>query len=77
MDIKIIKHAVLDNIPSGSGIELVNGVIYIIGDDSEYLYGLNHELRVIHQVMEKLSGLAILLMRLVNVCSVSKIGGNS
>ncbi len=50
MDIKIIKHAVLENIPSGSGIELVNGVIYIIGDDSEYLYGLNHELRVIHQV---------------------------
>lgn len=50
MDINIIKHAVLDNIPSGSGIELVNGIIYIIGDDSEYLYGLNHELRVIHKV---------------------------
>lgn len=50
MNIKIIKHALLNNIPSGSGIELVDGIIYIIGDDSEYLYGINHELRVIHQV---------------------------
>ncbi|MDB5273306.1 MAG: hypothetical protein JWO58_1673 [Chitinophagaceae bacterium] len=50
MKLNILKHEHLANIPSGSGIELVNGIIYIIGGDSEYLYGLNHELRVIHQV---------------------------
>jgi hypothetical protein len=50
VQINIIKHALLENIPSGSGIELINGIIYIIGDDSEYLYGLNQELKVIHQV---------------------------
>src|SRR3954471_18598379 len=50
MKIKILKHETLSTIPSGSGIELVNGIIYIIGDDSEILYGLNHELRVIHEV---------------------------
>lgn len=50
MNINIIKHALLNNIPSGSGIELVDGIIYIIGDDCECLFGLNHELRVIHQV---------------------------
>ena len=50
MQIKILKHHVLDNIPSGSGIELIDGIIYIIGDDSEFLYGLNHELRVLHKV---------------------------
>jgi hypothetical protein len=48
--LSILKHEVLSGIPSGSGIELVNGIIYIIGDDSEILYGLNHELRVIHEV---------------------------
>jgi hypothetical protein len=50
MKLHILKHEILPHIPSGSGIELVNGIIYIIGDDSEYLYGLNHELRVIHEV---------------------------
>lgn len=50
MQLNILKHETLSNIPSGSGIELVNGIIYIIGDDSEILFGLNHELRVIHQV---------------------------
>lgn len=50
MKINILKHETLNNIPSGSGIELINGIIYIIGDDSEYLYGLNHELKVIHKV---------------------------
>jgi len=50
MQLNILKHETLPTIPSGSGIELVNGIIYIIGDDSEVLFGLNHELRVIHQV---------------------------
>lgn len=50
MKLNILKHETLPSIPSGSGIELVNGIIYIIGDDSEILYGLNHELRVIHEV---------------------------
>ncbi|HSZ72507.1 MAG TPA: hypothetical protein VK750_07500 [Cytophagaceae bacterium] len=50
MKLNILKHEHLPSIPSGSGVELVDGIIYIIGDDSEYLYGLNHELKVIHQV---------------------------
>lgn len=50
MQLLILKHHLLPDIPSGSGVELVNGVIYIIGDDSEMLYGLNPELRLIHQI---------------------------
>ena len=50
MAVRIIKKALLDSVPSGSGIEVVNGIIYIIGDDSEFLFGLNHELRILHKV---------------------------
>jgi hypothetical protein len=50
VNIKILKRQILESIPSGSGIELIDGIIYIIGDDSEYLYGLNHELRLLHKV---------------------------
>lgn len=46
----VVKKAVLDNIPSASGIEIVNGIIYIIGDDSPYLYCLDHNLRLLEKV---------------------------
>lgn len=50
MKAQIIKKSVLKNIPSASGIEIVNGIIYIIGDDSPFLYVLDHNLNVLNQI---------------------------
>jgi len=46
----IIKKATLEEIPSASGIEVINGIIYIIGDDSPYLFVLNQELQIINKI---------------------------
>lgn len=46
---KIIKKATLPSIPSASGVEVLNGIIYIIGDDSKALFMLNHELKLLQQ----------------------------
>lgn len=40
----------LSGIPSGSGIAKANGLYYIIGDDSPYLFVLNEELVVIEKI---------------------------
>jgi hypothetical protein len=48
--VSILKKEILKEIPSASAIEMVDGVIYIVGDDSKYLYVLNHELRLINKV---------------------------
>lgn len=50
MKVTVIKRAPLQNLPSASGIEIIDGVIYIIGDDSPYLYVLDHTLKVIDKV---------------------------
>jgi hypothetical protein len=46
---RIIKKAILPNIPSASGVEVSNGIIYIIGDDSKTLFMLSHELKILQQ----------------------------
>jgi hypothetical protein len=46
----IIKKALLENLPSASGVEIIDGIIHIIGDDSPYLYCLDHTLKVIDKV---------------------------
>lgn len=43
MNILIQKKITLPAIPSGSGLEIIKDKIYIIGDDSPYLYLLNHQ----------------------------------
>ncbi len=50
MKATIIKKAILADVPSASGIEVINGIIYIIGDDSPYLFILNQDLEVIDKV---------------------------
>jgi len=43
MHVNIINQKLLTAIPSASGMELVGDKIYVIGDDSPYLYLLNRE----------------------------------
>lgn len=47
MKAEIIKRAILPNIPSASGVEVVHGIIYVIGDDSKSLFSLNHNLQLL------------------------------
>lgn len=47
MKVEIIKRAPLPLIPSASGVEVVDGIIYVIGDDSKSLFSLNHNLQII------------------------------
>lgn len=51
MKASIIKKAVLKDIPSASGMEIVKGMVYVVGDDSPYLYGLDHDLQMKHKVL--------------------------
>ncbi len=49
MTVRIENRQTLAGIPSASGIELINGNIYVIGDDSPWLYQLDTEFRLIKQ----------------------------
>lgn len=51
MNVSILKRAVLEGIGSASGVEVVEGMIYIVSDDSQYLYKLNYAL----EIKEKIS----------------------
>lgn len=50
MKATIIKRAPLENLPSASGVEIIDGVIYIIGDDTPYMYVLDHSLKLLEKV---------------------------
>lgn len=50
MKVTILKKALLPEIPSASGIEVINGIIYIIGDDSPYLFKLNQNLEILDRI---------------------------
>jgi hypothetical protein len=50
MKATIIKKAILENLPSASGMEVINGIIYIVGDNSPYLYKLDHDLKVLEKI---------------------------
>jgi hypothetical protein len=47
----ILKKTEIKDLPSASGIEVVDGIIYVIGDDSPYLYCLDHHLNVLERVL--------------------------
>jgi hypothetical protein len=50
MNIHILKHAHLSDIPSASAVEVINGNFYIVGDDSRFLYVLKYDLSIIATV---------------------------
>jgi len=50
MNISILKHVHLTTIPSASAVEVINGNIYIVGDDSSFLYALKYDLTLIEKV---------------------------
>jgi hypothetical protein len=50
MKATILKKAILENLPSASGMEVINGIIYIVGDNSPYLYKLDHSLKVLEKI---------------------------
>lgn len=49
--IKINKQKHLTDLPSASGIEIINGEIYVIGDDTPYLYKLDSNFSIIHKTL--------------------------
>lgn len=50
MHLSVLKHVHLTSIPSASAVEVVNGNIYIVGDDSSFLYVLKYDLTVLAKV---------------------------
>ena len=48
---KINKQKHLDDLPSASGVEIINDQIYVIGDDSPYLYQLDSDFSVIDKTL--------------------------
>ncbi len=50
MQLQLLKSKIFDHIPSGSGIEKWQDKIYIIGDDSNFLFELNSEWEVTNKI---------------------------
>lgn len=50
MHLSVLKHVHLTNIPSASAVEVVNGNIYIVGDDSAFLYVLKYDLTLLDKI---------------------------
>jgi hypothetical protein len=50
MKLSILKHVHLTSIPSASAVEVINGNIYIVGDDSSFLYVLKYDLTLLAKV---------------------------
>lgn len=50
MKASIIKKAIFDNLPSASGVEIIDGIIYVVGDDSPYLYCMDHSLKILDKI---------------------------
>jgi hypothetical protein len=51
MKVNILKRVTLEDLPSASGVEIIDGIIYIVGDDSPYLYVLDHSLKLLDKVL--------------------------
>lgn len=50
MNLSVLKHVHLTTIPSASAVEVINGNIYIVGDDSSFLYVLKYDLTILTEV---------------------------
>lgn len=51
ISIKLIKQKHLTDLPSASGVEYINGSIYVIGDDSPFLYTLDNNFSIIDKLL--------------------------
>lgn len=51
MDFKITEHKELTGIASASGIEATNEGIYVIGDNSPFLFGLNFQMEMEEKIL--------------------------
>ena len=49
--IKITKQKYLTNLPSASAVEYINGNIYVIGDDSPFLYKLDSNFTIVDKTL--------------------------
>lgn len=50
MKLQLLQSKIFENIPSGSGIEKWQDKIYIIGDDSNFLFELNNDWEIINTI---------------------------
>ena len=50
MKIEITNKISLDNLPSASGLEIINENLYIVGDDSPFLYLLDFNFKQIDRI---------------------------
>jgi hypothetical protein len=50
MKVTLIKKAILEGVPSASGMEIIDGIIYVVGDNSPYLFLLDQNLKVINKI---------------------------
>ncbi len=51
MKITVVKKALLETIASASGLEVVDGIIYILSDDSSCLYKIKHDLTLLEKIV--------------------------
>ena len=51
MKISIVRKARLETIASASGVEVVDGIIYILSDDSSCLYKIKHDLTLLDKIV--------------------------
>jgi len=52
---KVLKHKYFPHLASASGVEFVNGEIYIVGDDSPFLFQLDESWNIVSK--QKISGI--------------------
>jgi hypothetical protein len=51
MKVSIVKKAKLEGITAASGVEVVDGIIYIVSDDSSCLYKIKHDLTLLEKIV--------------------------
>jgi hypothetical protein len=50
MKISIVRKATLEEVASASAVEVVDGIIYILSDDSSCLYKIKHDLTILDKI---------------------------
>jgi hypothetical protein len=49
--VSIVRKALLETVASASGVEVVDGIIYILSDDSSCLYKIKHDLTLLEKII--------------------------
>jgi hypothetical protein len=50
MQVTVLRSATLTDITSVSGVEVVDGIIYLLADDSSFLYKVKHDLTILEKI---------------------------